>query len=158
MKRIFISMVLLISMVTVNAQTETKTQNATLTETENDELTTEINRAIELSNVTANFGSIMVTQLQPLVEQGLLSAENLPTMVKEIEEWILPNLKKRMVTLYKEHFTLDELKQMNAYLASPVGQKALKLTPEFAAEGMAIVQTPEAQQKIQEIFLHYMKK
>lgn len=132
--------------------------NAQETQAEDDELTTEVNRAIELSNVTANFGSLMVTQLQPLVEQGLLSAENLPTMVKEIEEWMLPNLKKRMVTLYKENFTLDEVKQMNAYLASPVGQKALKLTPEFAAEGMKMVQSLEAQKKLQEIFLQYMKK
>ena len=149
MKKFFLSLMMLMTVVAVNAQE---------TQAEDDELTTEVNRAIELSNVTANFGSLMVTQLQPLVEQGLLSAENLPTMVKEIEEWMLPNLKKRMVTLYKENFTLDEVKQMNAYLASPVGQKALKLTPQFAEEGMAIVQTPEAQQKIQEIFLLYMKK
>ena len=149
MKKFFFSLMMLMTVVAVNAQE---------TQAEDDELTTEVNRAIELSNVTANFGSLMVTQLQPLVEQGLLSAENLPAMVKEIEEWMLPILKKRMAALYKKHFTLDELKQMNAYLASPVGQKALKLTPQFAEEGMAIVQTPEAQQKIQEIFLHYMKK
>ena len=149
MKKFFLSLMMLMTVVAVNAQE---------TQAEDDELTTEVNRAIELSNVTANFGSLMVTQLQPLVEQGLLSAENLPTMVKEIEEWMLPNLKKRMVTLYKENFTLDEVKQMNAYLASPVGQKALKLTPEFAAEGMKMVQSLEAQKKLQEIFLQYMKK
>ena len=149
MKKFFFSLMMLMTVVAVNAQE---------TQAEDDELTTEVNRAIELSNVTANFGSLMVTQLQPLVEQGLLSAENLPTMVKEIEEWMLPNLKKRMVTLYKENFTLDEVKQMNAYLASPVGQKALKLTPEFAAEGMKMVQSLEAQKKLQEIFLQYMKK
>ena len=149
MKKFFLSLLMLMTVVAVNAQE---------TQAEDDELTTEVNRAIELSNVTANFGSLMVTQLQPLVEQGLLSAENLPTMVKEIEEWMLPNLKKRMVTLYKENFTLDEVKQMNAYLASPVGQKALKLTPEFAAEGMKMVQSLEAQKKLQEIFLQYMKK
>lgn len=149
MKKFFLSLMMLMTVVAVNAQE---------TQAEDDELTIEVNRAIELSNFTANFGSLMVTQLQPLVEQGLLSAENLPAMVKEIEEWMLPILKKGMAALYKKHFTLDELKQMNAYLASPVGQKALKLTPQFAEEGMAIVQTPEAQQKIQEIFLHYMKK
>lgn len=139
-------MMLLMSVVAVHAQTG------------NDELTKEINRAIELSNVTANFSKLMTDQMQPLVEQGLITAESVAPLVKEVEEWIIPQLKEKMFALYKKHFTLEEVKQINAFLSTPVGQKMQKLTPEFAAEGAKIVQAPEAQQKIQEIVLRYLKK
>ena len=96
--------------------------------------------------------------MQPLVEQGMFPADKVEAIVKEFEEFAVPLLKKKMIALYKEKFTLEELKQINAYLSSPVGQKATKLMPEFAAEGMKIVQTPEAQQKTKEIVLKYLSK
>lgn len=139
-------MMLLVSMVTACAQTG------------NDEFTKEINRAIELQNVTSNFSQMMTQQLQTLVDQGMISAENLSALIKEVEEYAAPRLKKKMAELYKKNFTLDELKQINAYLSSPAGQKALKLMPEFSAEGMKIMQTPEAQKKLQEIALKYLSK
>ena len=146
MKRIFISMVLLLSMVAVHAQEE------------NDEFTKEIYRNIELQNVTSNFNQILTQQMQPVVDKGLISAEKLSAMIKEVGEYASPLLKEKMASLYKEYFTLEELKQMNAYLSSPVGQKGLKLMPQFAAEGMKAMQTPEVQQKVQEIIMRYMKK
>lgn len=139
-------MVLLMSVVAVNAQTE------------NDELTKEIYRAIELTNPTRNFNKLMTDQMQPLVQQGLITAENIEPLVKDIGEWMVPLMKEKMSALYKEHFTLEELKQINAFYGTPVGQKIMTLTPNFTAEGMKLVQTPEAQNKIQEIFVRYMKK
>ena len=139
-------MMLLVSMVTACAQTG------------NDEFTKEVNRAVELQNVTSNFSQMMTQQMQPLVNQGMISAQNLSALIKEVEAYAAPLLKKKMAELYKKNFTLDELKQINAYLSSPAGQKALKLTPEFAAEGMKIMQTPEAQKKIQELALKYLSK
>lgn len=139
-------MMLLVSMVTACAQTG------------NDEFTKEINRAIELQNVTSNFSQMMTQQMQPLVNQGMISAQNLSALIKEVEEYAAPLLKKKMAELYRKNFTLDDLKQINAYLSSPAGQKALKLMPEFAAEGMKIMQTPEAQKKIQELAMKYLSK
>lgn len=146
MKKIIISMMLLVSMVTACAQTG------------NDEFTKEVNRAIELQNVTSNFSQMMTQQMQPLVNQGMISAQNLSALIKEVEEYAAPLLKKKMAELYRKNFTLDDLKQINAYLSSPAGQKALKLMPEFAAEGMKIMQTPEAQKKIQELAMKYLSK
>jgi len=146
MKKILISMMLLMSVVAVHAQTE------------NDELTKEIYQIIEASHTSENFNQLMTEQMQALVEQGLITAENVAPLVKEIETNMMPQMKERMAALYKANFTLEELKQINAFFSSTVGQKMQKLTPEFAAEGMKIVQTPEAQNKIQEIFLRYMKK
>ena len=139
-------MMLLMSVVAVHAQTE------------NDELTKEIYQIIEASHTSETFNQLMTEQMQALVEQGLITAENVAPLVKEIETNMMPQMKERMAALYKANFTLEELKQINAFFSSTVGQKMQKLTPEFAAEGMKVVQTPEAQNKIQEIFLRYMKK
>ena len=144
MKKLFISLVLLMSVAAVNAQTE------------NDELTKEINKAIEVSMGTLNFTQMMTTQLQPLVEKGVITAENLEPLVKDVEAWMIPQLKEKMAALYRQYFTLEEMKQVNAYLTSPLGQKFMKLTPEFSAAGEKIASTPEAKKKMEEIILRYL--
>ena len=144
MKKILISMMLLMSVASVYAQTE------------NDEMSKEINQAIEASIGTLNFAQMMTTQLQPLVEQGVIKAEKLQPLIKDVEAWMVPLLKEKMAALYRQHFTLEEMKQVNAYISSPIGQKFMKLTPKFSAAGMEIVTTPEAQKKIQEILMRYL--
>ena len=148
MKRILISMALLLSMVAVQAQTQTKT----------DEFTKEINKAIEVMNISGNFTQTLTDQMQPLVEQGMITAENVVPLVKEMGEWIMPKVKERVAALYKENFTLEEVKQINAFYSTPVGRKMQNLVAKFSAEGTKVAQTPEAQQKMQEIFIRYMKK
>ena len=92
------------------------------------------------------------------MDNGNISSENLNVCCQKIVEIMLPVLQERIITLYQEHFTVSEIKQMNAYLGSTVGQKALKLSPLFATEGMKISQTPEMQRKIQEVLIPYLKK
>ena len=144
MKKLFISLVLLMSVTAVNAQTE------------DDELSKEINQAIEMSISTLNFSELMTTQMQPLVEQGVIKAEKLEPLVKDVEVWMIPLLKEKMADLYREHFTLEEMKQVNAYLASPIAQKFMKLTPKFSEAGMKIASTPEAREKLQEILMRHL--
>lgn len=146
MKRILISMMLLMAMTAAYAQTES------------DEMTSEINQIVELSNISNNFMETLVTQMQPLVEQGYVSADDLPALIMDIEAFASPLMKKKMAELYKANFTLEELKQIHAYLSSPAGRKATKLIPEFTMEGMKIMQTPEAQKKIQEIAAKYLNR
>ena len=95
MKKILISMMLLMSVASVYAQTE------------NDEMSKEINQAIEASIGTLNFAQMMTTQLQPLVEQGVIKAEKLQPLVKDVEAWMIPLLKEKMAALYRQHFTLE---------------------------------------------------
>lgn len=148
MKRIFISMVLFLSMVAAHAQTQT----------ENDEFTKAICRAIELQSLTSNYEQLVTQQLQTLVDNGYVSAEQIPALAKELTDFAIPLVEKKLVSLYRKHFTLEEVKQINAYLSSSVGQKTLKLLPLFTEEGMKIMQTPEAQQKVGELVLRYMQK
>lgn len=145
MKKILISMLLLISVGTVQAQQE-------------DELTKEVRELIELSNPTAAFTNGLTLQLQPFVKQGILTPESLAALIKDMESYALPLIVDRMAATYKEHFTLEEVKQIKAYLTSPAGQKAIKLQPQLMEESAKVIQTPEAQQKIQEIAARYLSK
>ena len=144
MKRIYVIVVLLLTMVAVQAQTK------------DDEWKAEIDRNFTLSHTPETFVETMSSQLKPLVEQGSIKAEQLDPMVKEMSDVLLPALKEVTTSFYKEHFTLDELKQINAYLASPIGQKTSKLTPELTQKAQAVGQTPEAQQKLQSVLLKYI--
>ena len=139
MRKIFISMLLLVGVITMQAQTE------------NDEMSREIERTIELSNTTNTFMETMRLQMQPLVAQGMIKADKLQSVTNELAKLLMPALKQRLAVVYRENFTLDELKQMNAYLSSSVGQKAVKLTPVLASAGAEVVQSPEMRAKMQEL-------
>jgi hypothetical protein len=71
---------------------------------------------------------------------------------------MVPELKKRIVEIYKQNFTLAELKQMNDYLASPVGQKAVKLTPMIAEESIKVASMPEMQEKLMKLMSSLMQQ
>ena len=105
MKKILVSMMLLMAMAAAHAQVA------------KDEFTKEINRTIELSNTAKNFRETMTQQMHTLVDQGHFQADNLDAMVKEIEAYALPLLEKKLTDIYREHFTLEEIKQINAYLS-----------------------------------------
>ena len=123
-----------------------------------DEFAVEVLKSLELQHTAETMNKTMRMNMQVLVDNGSISSENLNVCCQKIVEIMLPVLQERIITLYQEHFTVSEIKQMNAYLGSTVGQKALKLSPLFATEGMKISQTPEMQRKIQEVLIPYLKK
>lgn len=145
MKKILLFMVLLVS-AAVHAQT-----NA-------DAFRAEVEKTIELQHSTDVFIEALKMQLQGLTGTGALETEKLQPLVEEIGQAVVPALIERMHEIYKENFTLDEMKQINAYLATPVGQKVVKLTPMLSAEGVNVVQRPEMQAKVTEIISKYLKK
>ena len=144
MKRIYVFVVLLLTMVAVQAQTK------------DDEWKAEIDRNFTLSRSEENFVEGVLSGMNTLVEQGAIKAEQLEPLAKEIKDVLIPSLKELATSFYKEHFTLDELKQINDYLASPIGQKATRLAPELTIKAQGIIQTPESQEKIQKILLKYL--
>ena len=145
MKKILLFMALLVSAV-VQAQTNV------------DAFKAEVEKTIKLQHTTDVFVEGLKMQIQKLTETGALDAEKLQPLVEEIGQAVVPALTERMQEVYKENFTLDEMKQINAYLATPVGQKVVKLTPMLSVEGVNVVQQPELQAKITAIISKYLNK
>lgn len=118
----------------------------------------EVKKSIELQNTKETFVETYKMAMQQFVDNGTLSATNLNLFANDIADYIIPLLTDRMEVLYYQNLTLDELKQLNEYLASSVGQKMIKLTPLFSNEGMKVAQLPEVQAKIQERITYYLSK
>ena len=66
-----------------------------------------------------------------------------------------------MVPLYASTYTLEEVRQMNTFYQSPVGQKMLATTPKLMGEGMAIgnqVMAPRINKLMQSLMQDGAKK
>lgn len=60
----------------------------------------------------------------------------------------MPLIVKKMLKLYRQYYTIEELKQINAFLASPVGQKNVRLTPLFAEEMTKLMSSEPVKNKV----------
>ncbi|HRQ90001.1 MAG TPA: DUF2059 domain-containing protein [Bacteroidia bacterium] len=106
------------------------------------------------------------TQMEQFRQMGLpeegvveLYKEMLAFMV-ETMDW--EKLKPEFVRIYATAFTADEMKEIVAFYATPVGKKTISLTPKLMAEGMVIGQKKveerqtELQQRITPILQKHM--
>lgn len=118
----------------------------------------EVAKAFELQKTKETMTETMRLQMLPLVEQGKITSDNLNRFVVELVEFMLPFMLEKMVKLYEQYFTLDEIKQMNAYLATPAGQKWIKVAPMFTTEGIKVASSEPVQNKIQGLLSRYMNK
>ena len=125
-------------------------------QTTDNEYEKEMNRMIQLQGQTDLFSETLRLQLDPLVENGQLSEDKVDKMCKELSEYMTPMLIAGQKELIQKNYTLEELKQLNAFLASPIGQKNIRLSASFASEGTKIVSSPEVQEKMQAIIMKYM--
>ena len=146
MKKVLISLLMLAAAVTTQAQAISE------------EYAAEVSKTLKLQHTSETMLEGMRMGMQQLIDNGTMTQESVDAYCKELNEILTPVVLKRMVELYHENFTLAELKQMNTFLASPVGQKNVRLTPIFAAEGMKITSSPEIQQQIYTILSKYINK
>ena len=146
MKKLILSMLMLATVVAAHAQTVSE------------EYAAEVRKSLQLQHTTETLVETMRMQMQQLVDNGTMTAEKVTGLCTEISEIMLPVLEKRITELYSQNLTLDELKQMNAYFSTPLGQKSIQLVPQFALEGAKIAESPEIQGKIMTIMSKYIKK
>jgi hypothetical protein len=117
----------------------------------------EFNRAMELTHPEETMKQMIAPQYQKFGEMGLLKLDDVDAVVEECIKVIMPKYKEVMLKLYAENYTLNEVKEMNAYLATPVGQKGIKLAPKFGFAGMQAVQEPEIAKKIEDILKKHIQ-
>lgn len=118
----------------------------------------ELSRFIELQDLRVTFEKSMRTPLQQFVDRGMLTTAKLDAMCNEIVDLLYPTVLETMKEGYRKHFSQDELRQISAFYATPVGKKVISIAPELMQDAMAMVQTPEMQGKIQSIVIKHMTK
>ena len=118
----------------------------------------ELSRFIELQDLRVTFEKSMRAPLQQFVDRGMLTTAKLDAMCNEIVDLLYPTVLETMKEGYRKHFSLNELRQITAFYATPVGKKVISIAPELMQDAMAMVQTPEMQGKIQSIVIKHMTK
>ena len=117
----------------------------------------EFNRAMELSHPEEIMKQTITPQYQKFGEMGLLKLDDVDVVVEECIKAIMPRYKEVMLKFYVENYTLNEVKEMNAYLATPVGQKGVKLAPKLGIAGMQAVQEPDIAKKLEDILKKHIQ-
>ena len=72
----------------------------------------------------------------PTVPQYVIDA--IPEEVNAVMTEALPALKEMMIPLYDKYFTLEELRGLSGFYASPLGRKAISVMPALMQEGMRL--------------------
>ena len=117
------------------------------------EYNAEVEKSIQLQHLKRNFAE----SLKMSYTQNNLPVDDMDATCNEIADVVIPYMTQAIIELYKEHYTLDEIKEMNKYLSSPVGQKGIMLTPIASQVGGAVVQKLEVLSQIQQIVAKHLK-
>ncbi len=121
-------------------------------------MVTEIKKSIELQHTRDIMVETMSLQYKTLVDNGTLAIDNVQAMSEEIADVIMGNITDKLIKFYTDNYTLDELKELNKFLTTPVGQKNIKLAPQAALLGTQAVQDPDVLSKMQAIVMKHLNK
>jgi hypothetical protein len=61
-----------------------------------------------------------------------------PEEVNAVFTEALPALRELVIPLYDRHFSLDELRGLNAFYSSPLGRKTIAVMPALLNDSMAL--------------------
>ena len=90
----------------------------------------------------------------PSISEDVLSTFKSELMAIQQEQ--MADVMKEAPRIYARHFTVDELKQLYDFQASPIGKKSLKVMPQIMGELMPLILKhaqqagPRVMQKLQE--------
>ena len=100
---------------------------------------------IKMQQVNGSVGSI--NTMYPQIEAQLKSSKpGVPqakwaAVKKDVFDVEVAGLIKRLIPIYKKHFTKEEVKAIIAFYESPIGKKLASQTPLISLESMQISQT-----------------
>ena len=114
---------------------------------------------MELQNTKGVLIETFRIQFQSLIESGgMQQVDDIRAMAEEMADALIDKVAEAQLKLYYENYTLDELKELNKYLAVPIVQKHNRLSSTFEGEGSKIVKEPEVKQTLQHILLSHMAR
>lgn len=117
----------------------------------------EVEKTIELTNLKATLSEAMRIQYQQLVDAGTIKLDDVQATADECAEAMLPKMKEFMLEVYYENYTLNEMKEYNKFLATPLGQKMVAVTPKITNATTKLSQDPEILGKLQSVLLKHLK-
>jgi hypothetical protein len=117
----------------------------------------EVDKTIELTDMKGTLTETMRIQYQQLVDAGTVKLDDVQATARECAEAMMPKMKEFILEVYYENYTLDELKEYNKFLASPIGQKTTKAAPKIANASTKLGQDTEILGKLQNVLMKHLK-
>lgn len=117
----------------------------------------EVEKTIGLTNLKVTLSEAMRIQYQQLVDAGTIKLDDVQATADECAEAMLPKMKEFMLQVYYENYTLSEMKEYNKFLASPIGQKMVQVTPKITNTTTKLGQDPEILSKLQSVIMKHLK-
>lgn len=145
MKKIISLVICIMTMIGASAQTA---------DAQYDEV---LNKVISSQMSKSILENMLNENLQSLVQNGMLTPEKVQGISVALADYMYPMVLKETTDMYRENFNLDELKQVENWVTSPVGQKSIALSFKQSTKMQQIMMKPEVQQKMQSILMEYMK-
>jgi hypothetical protein len=90
----------------------------------------------QMSKVMVTHFAQLIRRENPNVPQHVIDA--IPEEVGAVMTEGLPVFKEMIIPLYDKYFTLDDLRGLSAFYASPLGKKAITVMPALMQEGMQV--------------------
>jgi hypothetical protein len=103
MKQLMILMLLMFATITATAQTA------------DDEFNAEVRKSIELQHMGETLENLMKVQMTSAFSANHISIENMDAFIKEISVVMKPKLEVILRKVYVDNYTLEDMKQMNAF-------------------------------------------
>lgn len=144
MKRIKCLILCLAAFIAVNAQSGNDAYNA------------ELDKAVALSCNKQILVETFEGSFRQFVNSGTISETQCKAMSSEITDLMYPKIFSIVKQMWDSEFTLDELRQIVAWLSSPVGKKMLYMSTKTGSAQQTLMQDPEIMNGINAIVRKYI--
>ena len=154
-------LVLAFTLVAVPAQAAfnfAKPANARSTVGSQDPYQYEIERLFQMQDIRGNTISSMKTMLGQFVTQGAITTIQLNAIAEEIADITYPKMKVALERIMRQHLSLEELRQINAFYETPAGKKLNSLQPTLMQAGAQVTQQADVQAQIQQVVQKHLGK
>jgi len=118
----------------------------------------EVDRLIQAQNLRGTIIKSITTMLGQFVAQGTITSAQLKAIAEEFADVAYPKMKEATAQCLQQNLTVDDLRQINAFYATPAGKKMIALTPTLMDVGAKTMQKPDVQAQIQRIVQKHLAK
>lgn len=116
-----------------------------------------LDKTVRLSLEGTDMTSMFETTFKQFVTSGQITEAQCHDMSVEMVELMQPRLVEMCKELWRSSFTYDELKQVEAWLSSPVGKKLMAMGSKGAELSQKLMTDPAFMQQLTGIVGKYLK-
>lgn len=142
--------IMFIAMFFIAAIGTTKAQDAALV--------AEIKKSLELQHTREVMVESMKLQYETLSNSGQVAFDDVKAMSEELVDALMPKLEEKYTKFYADNYTLAEMKELNKFLSSPLGQKNIRLTPAISQLAVQATQDPDFMLDMNGIITKHIKR